>query len=159
MLLSKQESKTDLYFTRGRHSNIDIYYKAQSYFHLPKIYSVIIQISFILLNQTPRDIIVIFHDIAGLDMNLEEWKQFCRKAWENQFDYLQIDRIAKIGNGRYTIRNCNKNTYIECSPETKPFWKHITLIHTSTPIRVYHNRTSLNDHNHIFSKTITFTTF
>ena len=34
---------------------------------------------------------------------------------------LQIDRFAAIGEGRYTIRNCNKNTYIECTPETKPF--------------------------------------
>ena len=54
-------------------------------------------------------------------MNLEEWKQLCRKAWENDYDYLQIERFAKIGEGRYTIRNCNKTTYIECSPETKPF--------------------------------------
>ena len=37
------------------------------------------------------------------------------------YDYLQIDRFAKIGNGRYTMRNCNKNNYIECTPETKPF--------------------------------------
>ena len=75
----------------------------------------------ILFKQTLRDVILSFHDIAGLDMNLEEWKQLCRKAWENDYDYLQIDRFAKIGNGRYTIRNCNKNKYIECTPETKPF--------------------------------------
>ena len=36
MLLSKQESNMDLFFTRGRHNNIDIYYISQSYFHLPK---------------------------------------------------------------------------------------------------------------------------
>ena len=54
-------------------------------------------------------------------MNLEEWISLCRKSWENDYDYLQIDRFAKIGEGRYTIRNCNKSTYIECSPETKPF--------------------------------------
>ena len=36
MLLSKQESNIDLFFTRGRHSNIDIYFIFQSYFHLPK---------------------------------------------------------------------------------------------------------------------------
>ena len=54
-------------------------------------------------------------------MNLEEWKQLCRKAWEKDSDYIQIDRFAKIGNGRYTIRNCNKNIYIECTPETRPF--------------------------------------
>ena len=54
-------------------------------------------------------------------MNLEERKQLCRKAWENDYDYLQTDRFAKIGESRYTITNCNKNAYIECTPETKPF--------------------------------------
>ena len=33
MLLSKQESNFDMFFTRGRHNNIDIYYITQSYFH------------------------------------------------------------------------------------------------------------------------------
>ena len=54
-------------------------------------------------------------------MNLEEWKQLCRKTWENDYDYLEIYRFAKIGDGRFTIRNCNKNTYIECTPETERF--------------------------------------
>ena len=62
-----------------------------------------------------------FHDIAGLDMNLEEWKQLCRKAWEIDYDYLQTHRFAKIGKGRYTYRDCNKMTYTECTPETKHF--------------------------------------
>ena len=121
MLLSKQESNIDLFFTRGRHNNIDIYYIPQSHFHLPKNTIRINSNIFILFKQTLRDIILLFHDIAGLDMHLEEWKQLCRKAWENDYDYLQIDRFAKIGEGRYTIRNCDKNKYIECTPETKPF--------------------------------------
>ena len=121
MLLSKQESNIDLLFTRGRHNNIDIYYISQSYFHLPKNTIGNNSNINILFKQTLRDIILLFHDIAGLDMNLEEWKQLCRKAWENDYDYLQIDRFAKIGEGRYTIRNCNKTTYTECTPETKPF--------------------------------------
>ena len=121
MLLLKQESNIDLFFTRGRHNNIDIYYISQSYFHLPKNTIRNNSKIFILSKQTLRDIILLFHDIAGLDMNLDERKQLCRKAWENDFDYLQIDRFAKIGNGRYTIRNCNKKKYIECTPETKPF--------------------------------------
>ena len=36
-------------------------------------------------------------------MNLEEWKQLCPKAWEKDYDYLQIDRMAKIGEGNYTV--------------------------------------------------------
>ena len=33
-------------------------------------------------------------------MNLEEWKQLCRKAWEKEYDYLQIDRFVKKGEVR-----------------------------------------------------------
>ena len=121
MLLSKQTSDIDLFFTRGRHHSIDIYYISQSYFHLPKNTIRNNSNIIILFKQTLRDIILLFHDIAGLDMNLEEWKSLCRKAWEKDYDYLQIDRFAKIGEGRYTIRNCNKTTYIECICETKPF--------------------------------------
>ena len=73
MLLSKQESNIDLFFfTRGHHNNIDIYYISHTNFHLPKN---------TIRNNSLRDIIL-FHDIAGLDMNVEEWKQLCRKAWE-----------------------------------------------------------------------------
>ena len=75
----------------------------------------------ILFKQTLRDIILLFHDIAGLDMKLEEWKQLCRKAWENYYAYLQKDRFGKTGNGRYTIRTFDKTTYTVCTPETKPF--------------------------------------
>ena len=54
-------------------------------------------------------------------MKLEEWKQLGRKAWEIDYEYLQTDRFAKIGKGRYTIRKCNKNTYSGCTPVTKTF--------------------------------------
>ena len=121
MLLSKQESNINLFITRGRHNNIEIYYISQSYFHLPKNTIRNTSNIFLLFKQTLRDIILLFHDIAGLDMNLYEWKQLCRKAWENDYDYLQTDRFAKIGEGMYTISNCNKTTYLECTPETKPF--------------------------------------
>ena len=121
MLLSKQESNIDLFLTPGRHKNIDIYYISQSYFHLPKNTIRNNSNIIILFKQTLRDIILLFHDIAGKDMDLREWKHLCRKAWENDYDFLQIDRFAKIGNGRYTIRNCIKSTYTECTPETKPF--------------------------------------
>ena len=55
-------------------------------------------------------------------MILEEWKQLCRKAWENDYDYLQRNRFGKTAEGRYSIRNCDKNTYIECTPQTKTFY-------------------------------------
>ena len=122
MLLSKQKGSIDLFFTRGRPNKIDLYYISQSYFHPRKNTIRNNSKTFILFQPTLRDIILLFHDIAGLDMTLEEWKQFCRKAWENDYDYLQIDRFAKKGEGRYTITNCNKKTFIEATPETEPFY-------------------------------------
>ena len=118
MLLLKQESSIDLFFTRRRHNNIDKYYISQTNFHLPKNTIRIISNIVILFKQTLRGIILLFHVRAGLAMKLDEWKQVCRKAWENYYDYLQIDRFAKIGEGRYTVRNCKENTYIECVSET-----------------------------------------
>ena len=75
MLLSKLESIFDLFFTRGRHINIDIYYISKSYFHLPKNTIRKTSIVIILFKQTQRGIILLFHDKAGLDMKLEEWKK------------------------------------------------------------------------------------
>ena len=37
----------------------------------------------ILFKQTLMDIILVFHDIAGFNMKLKEWKSLSRKAWEN----------------------------------------------------------------------------
>ena len=79
MLLSKQESNIDLFFKRGRHNNFDIYYISQSYFHLPKNTIRNNSNIIILFKQTLRDIILLFHDIAGLDMNLDEWRELCRR--------------------------------------------------------------------------------
>ena len=72
MLLSKQDSNFDFFFTRGCHNFIDLYYISQNLFHLPK--NTIRKNSRIniLFEQTLRDIILLFHDIADLDMSLEE---------------------------------------------------------------------------------------
>ena len=72
MLLLKQESNINLSFTRRRHNNIDTYYISQSFFDFPKNTIRNNSKIIILLKQTLRDIILIFHDIAGLDTHLEE---------------------------------------------------------------------------------------
>ena len=118
MLLSKQKSNIDLFLTRGRHQKIGINCISRSYCHLPKNTTRNNSNLNFLPKQTVRDIIRIFHDIAGLDMDIEEWKSLRQEAWENGYDYLQIDKYAKIDEGRYSIRKCNKTTYIECTPET-----------------------------------------
>ena len=121
MLLSKQKSNLNFIFTRGRPIKIDLYYISQNYFHLPESTIRINSNINIVIKQTLRDIILLFHDIAGSDTNLQEWKQLCRKAWENEYDYLQIHRFADIGGVRNTIGICKKTSHIDCTPEIKAF--------------------------------------
>ena len=94
-----------------------IYLKA--IFLSQKIQFVIFLIYF--FQQILRDIIPLFHDRGGLDMKLQDWKQLCRRAWQNDYDYLRIDSFAEIGEARYTIRNCNKTSFIEVISEKKTF--------------------------------------
>ena len=54
-------------------------------------------------------------------MNPEERKQICCKACEKVYDHVQIHRFAEMREGIYTIKSCNKTTYSECRPETRPF--------------------------------------
>ena len=111
----------DQFFIRGRHNNLDIYYLSQSYFNLPKRTIRNNSNKIILFNQTLKDIEHIYRDVAGYDMNYDEFKDLCRKSWEDDYNYLYIDRSKKRDQGKYCICNESKNTYLEATPQTKPF--------------------------------------
>ena len=72
----------DQFFIRGRHNNLDIYYLSQSYFDLPKRTIRKNSNKIILFNQTLKDIEHIYGDVAGYDMNYDEFKELCRKSWD-----------------------------------------------------------------------------
>ena len=111
----------DQFFIRGRHNNLDIYYLSQSYFDLPKRTIRNSSNKIFLFNQTLKDIEHIYRDVAGYDMNYDEFKELCRKSWEEGYNYLCIDRSKKRDQGKFCICNESKKTYIEATPQTKPF--------------------------------------
>ena len=75
----------------------------------------------ILFNQTFKDIEHLNRDVAGYDMSYDEFKDLCRKSWEEDYNYLCIDRSKKREQGRYCICNESKNKYNEAKPQTKAF--------------------------------------
>ena len=81
----------DQFFIRGRHKNLDIYYLSQSYFDLPKRTKRNNSKKIILFNQTLKDIEHIYRDVAGYDINYDEFKDLCGKSWEEDYNYLYID--------------------------------------------------------------------
>ena len=54
-------------------------------------------------------------------MSYDEFKELCRKSWEDDYNYLYIDRSKKRDQRKYCICNESKNTYLEATPQTKLF--------------------------------------
>ena len=75
----------------------------------------------ILFKQTLRDVQSMYHDIGAFDMIYDEFKDMCRVAWSEKFNYLCIDMTKNKNEGKYCIFNESRTTYIECIPESEPF--------------------------------------
>ena len=111
----------DQFFIRGRHNNLEIYYLSQSYFDLPKRTIRNNSNKIFPFNQALKDLENIYRDVGGYDMSYDEFKELCRKSWKEDYNYLCFDRSKKRDQGRDWICNESKNTFIECTPETKSF--------------------------------------
>ena len=120
----------DQFFIRGRHNNLDIYYLSQSYFDLPKRTIRNNSNKIILFNQTLKDIEHIYRDVAGYDMNYDEFKDLCRKSLDEDYNYLCIDRSKKKYQGKYCICNESKKNIYRSNTSDKTFLKnnHIYIL-------------------------------
>ena len=121
MLGAKNSSQIDEFFTRGRHEDIDVYYISQSYFGLPRQSIRNNSDRLILFKQKLRDVQSMYYDIGAYDMNYDEFKEMCHKAWDERYNYLCIDMTKNKTEGRYRIFNESKTIYIDCIPESEPF--------------------------------------
>ena len=121
MLGAKDSSQIDEFFTRRRHENLDVYYISQSYSALPRQSIRNNTDRLILFKQTLRDVQSMYYDIGAYDMNYDEFKQMCHKAWDERFNYLCIDTTKNKNEGKYRIYNESKHTYIKCICETEAF--------------------------------------
>ena len=121
MLGARNSSQIDKSFTRGRHEDLDVYYISQSYFALPRQSIRNNSDILILFKQTLRDVQSMYYDIGAYDMNYDEFKLMCHKAWDEKYIYLCIDVARNKNEGKYRIFNESKTTYIDCIPESEPF--------------------------------------
>ena len=121
MLGAKNSSQIDEVFTRGRHEDLDVYYICQSYFALPRQSIKNNSDGLILFKQTLRDVQSMYYDIGDYDMNYDEFKEMCHKAWDERYNYLCLDMTKNRDIGKYRIFNESKTTYNDCFRETNPF--------------------------------------
>ena len=127
ILGSSNSRYIDQFFIRGRHNTLDIHFLSQSYFNLPERTIRNNSNKFILFNHTLKDFEHIYRNVAGYDMNYDEFKELCRKSWEEEYNYLYIDRSKKRDQGKYCVCNESKKTYREATPQTKLFDYHTKM--------------------------------
>ena len=120
-MLDTSQKLIDPFFTRGRHNDLDVYYLSQSYFDLPKRTIRNNSNIIILFQQTLKDVEHIYRDIAGFDMSYEEFKELCREAWRERYNYLLINRLEDKNGSRYMICNESNQQYQIFNPQTDPF--------------------------------------
>ena len=123
MLGARNSSQIDEFFNRGRREDLDVYYISQSYFGLPRQSIRNNSDRLILFKQTIRNVQSMYYDIGAFDKIYDEFKEMCRVAWSEKYNYLCIDMTKRKNEGKYPIFNESKTTYIDCIPETKPFLK------------------------------------
>ena len=110
-LLLERQNKTESYYVRGRHSNVDCFYLAQNYFKLPR--QTIRENSNLicLFRQDLKSLNHIYTDHVGDDMTKEEFRKFCKICWDNtQHGFIVIDLTSRKDNGKY--RHGFDNFYI-----------------------------------------------
>ena len=95
-LLLEKHNTCELYYVRGRYSNVDCFY-----FNLPH-QTIRENVNFIcLFSQDLKNLSHMFEDHVGSDMTKEEFRQLCKAAWEKQHGLVIIDLSSKKHNGKY----------------------------------------------------------
>ena len=137
ILGSSNSRFTDQFFIRGRHNNLDIYYLSQTYFDLPKRTIRNNSNKIIQFNQTLKDIEHIYIEMLQVMIwDMMKSKNYAENhAMKIIISFELIDPKREIKEDIVKVLKAKK-TYIEATPQTKDFWKHMTLIHTSILICV-----------------------
>jgi len=100
-LLLERQNKCEAYYTRGRHSNVDCFYLAQSYFRLPR-QTIRENANFIcLFEQDLKNINHIYNDHVSCDMPREEFRNLYNTVWEKPNGFVVIDLSSRKNWGKY----------------------------------------------------------
>ena len=100
-LLLEKQNKCESYYIRGRHSNVDCFYLSQNYFKLPR-QTIRENANLIcLFRQDNKNINQLYNDHVNSDMTKDEFKDLCKKTWEQPYGFVTIDLSSNKNNGKY----------------------------------------------------------
>lgn len=97
-----KQDKIRMYFSMGRHKNIDVAYICQTYSKIPKQLIRDNCNVLILFKQDDINLRHIFDEHVSPDMSYDDFKQMCFKCWnEKKFGSIVIIKDFELNNGRY----------------------------------------------------------
>ena len=96
MLGARNSSQMDELYTRGKNEEINLYYISQSNFGSPRQSIRNNSDSIKLFKQTLTHVESMYKGIGGYDMIYFQFREMCRKAWSEEFNYLCIDMSKSI---------------------------------------------------------------
>ena len=102
-----RQSKSEAYYTRGRHNNCDTIFLSQNYFRLPR-QTIRENCNFLMLFQQDSKNINHIHADHCSDIPIEEFRKFCKHVWKAKHSFITIDLTSNINNGKYRK---NLNTF------------------------------------------------
>src|SRR5579863_1095680 len=117
IMCDKNQDPAGSFYTRGRHNNVDSIYILQNFYKLPR-QTIRSNANFmIFFKLSTRDVDNVFFDSdASVDFkNIDEFRAFCNKAWQNKYGYVVIDKDKEL-NQRY-------RTQLELNIEPKSILK------------------------------------
>ena len=102
------QNKSEAYYTRGRHNNVDVFYIAQSYFRLPRQTVRENANLFIFFKQDNTNLTHIYQDHCAVDgIPFEVFKNFCTDVWRRgKHNFVTLDLSRSAEGGKYR-RNLN----------------------------------------------------
>lgn len=91
------------YFAMGRHNQIDSIYIGQTYSKIPKQLIRDNVNLLILFKQDDINLRHVYNEHVGVDMMYSDFKTLCKKAWEENYGFVVINKDSELKNGRYRI--------------------------------------------------------
>ena len=102
VMLSPQNN-AERYWTRGRHTNIECIYIAQSYFRLPRHTVRENSSLFIIFPQDSKNLTHIYRDLCAIDnIDYHQFQHFCTEVWKEKYNFVAINLNKPRDLGKYS---------------------------------------------------------
>lgn len=93
-----------MYFAMGRHNHIDSIYIGQTYSKIPKQLIRDNVNLLVIFKQDETNLKHIYNEHVGVDMSYDKFKQICKRAWNEKYSFLVINKDQDLNNGRYRVK-------------------------------------------------------